>query len=216
MVNDKELQRAVLAALVWMPSVAAAHIGVVAREGVVTLTGHVESFAQKHAAETAARLLKGVKAVAEEIEVRLPFDALREDDDIAGAALERLAWDVSVPREAVKVMVEKGHVSLTGQVEWQYQRAAAEQDVRRLHGVVGVSNQILLKPRGNDQDIGKEITHAMHRTWFFDPDSILVSAAFGCVRLTGSVSSPHERRLAAITAWSAPGVTDVVNDISIA
>jgi osmotically-inducible protein OsmY len=142
MSEDGRLQKAVLTELGWEPSVTAAHIGVAANAGVVTLTGHVASLAEKHTAEVATRRVKGVKAVAEEIEVRLTIDAERDDEEIAAAAIECLKWDVSVPHDAVKVTVEKGWITLTGQVDWHYQRDAAAQDVRRLFGVVGVSNQI--------------------------------------------------------------------------
>ncbi|HEY5106476.1 MAG TPA: BON domain-containing protein [Caulobacteraceae bacterium] len=214
MSRDHELQQAVLEELSWEPSVTAAHIGVAANAGVVTLTGHVESFANKHAAETAALRVKGVKAVAEEIEVHLPFDRKRGDDQIAAAAIDRLAWDVSIPKDAVKVKVENGWVNLTGQVEWHYQHEAAQQDVRRLLGVVGVSNQITIKPRVDVSDIGNDIKSALHRSWF-DPEAVRVSAEAGRVRLTGTVHSPHERYVAAAAAWAAPGVTTVENDIAI-
>ncbi len=122
--SDDQLQQAVLAELSWEPSVTAAHIGVTAKDGVVTLTGHVESFAQKHAAEAAARRVRGVDAVAEEIEVRLPVDTRRSDEDIAAAAIDRLAWDVSIPRDAVQVTVEQGWLTLSGEVDRHYQQQA--------------------------------------------------------------------------------------------
>jgi osmotically-inducible protein OsmY len=215
MTQDEKLQKAVTAQLHYEPSVAAAQIGVTAIDGVVTLTGHVETFAEKHAAATATLLVKGVKAVAEEIEVRLPFDAQREDKDIAAAAISRLSWDVSVPQDKIKVMVEKGWISLTGEVEWFYQKDAAEQDVRRLFGVLGVSNEISIKPRVNESNLSDDIMHAMGRSWFFDPKTINVTADLGRVMLTGKVDSPHDRQIAAATAWAAPGVTNVVNDITI-
>ena len=121
MPNDNRLQQAVLEELNWEPSVTAAHIGVTANAGIVTLTGHVESFAQKHAAEVAVRRVKGVKAVAGEIEVRLPYETKRSDEEIAGAAIGRFEWDVSIPRDTVKVTVDKGWVTLTGEVDWYYQ-----------------------------------------------------------------------------------------------
>ena len=142
MSHDDQLQKAVLAELNWEPSITAAHIGVAAENGTVTLTGHVQSYGQKHAAEMATGRVKGVKAIAEEIEVRLPFEVKRDDADIARAAIERLAWDTGTPRDAVKVKVEKGWVTLTGQVEWHYQMEAAEREVRGLMGVLGVSNQV--------------------------------------------------------------------------
>lgn len=215
MTQDEKLQKAVTAQLHYEPSVAAAKIGVTAIDGVVTLTGHVETFAEKHAAATAVLLVKGVKAVAEEIEVRLPFDAQRDDKDIAAAAISRLSWDVSVPQDKIKVMVEKGWINLTGEVEWFYQKDAAEQDVRRLFGVLGVSNEISIKPRVNESSLSDDIMHAMGRSWFFDPKTINVTADLGRVMLTGKVDSPHDRQVAAATAWAAPGVTDVVNDITI-
>jgi osmotically-inducible protein OsmY len=215
MFNDHQLQQAVLAELSWEPSVDAAHIGVTANAGIVTLTGHVESFAEKHATELAARRVKGVKAVAEKIEVRLPFETKRGDDDIAAAAINRLEWDVSVPHDTVKVTVENGWLTLTGQIDWNYQKEAAEQDVRRLLGVVGVSNQITIKPKVDVSAIRDDIEHALHRSWFFDPRAVTVTAEGGHVRLSGNVHSPHDRQLAAATAWAAPGATDVENDIVI-
>jgi osmotically-inducible protein OsmY len=213
--HDTELQRAVQAELGWEPSVIAAHIGVAAKAGVVTLSGHVETYAGKFAAETAARRVKGVKAVAEEIEVKLPYDAIRSDEDIAAAVVNRLAWDVSVPRDAIKVMVQDGRVTLTGQVDWHYQQDAAEQDVRRLYGVIAVTNLVAIKPRVNVSNLSDDIQHALHRSWYFDRNTIEISAEAGRVRLTGTACSPHERQIAALTAWSAPGVTAVENEITL-
>jgi osmotically-inducible protein OsmY len=215
MSHDSHLQQAVLDELNWEPSVTAAHIGVTANAGVITLTGHVISYAQKHAAETAVRRVKGVKAVAEEIEVRLPYETKRSDEEIAGAAIGRFEWDVSIPRDAIKVTVDQGWVTLTGEVDWHYQKDAASMDVRALFGVTGVSNQITIKPTVNTSNISDDIMHALHRSWFFDPKTINVSADEGEVRLSGTVRSWHERQVAAATAWAAPGVTDVVNDIVI-
>src|ERR1700690_4621847 len=137
MPNDNRLQQAVLDELSWEPSVTAAHIGVAADSGVVTLTGHVESYAQRHAAEAAVRRVKGVKAVAEEIEVRLPYEAKRSDEEIAGAAIRRFEWDVSIPRDTIKVTVAHGWITLTGEVNWHYQKEAASMDVRSLFGATG-------------------------------------------------------------------------------
>lgn len=215
MANDSHLQQAVLAELNWEPGVTASHIGVTANDGVVTLTGHVENLAEKHAAEAASRRVKGVKAVADEIEVRLLPETQRTDDEIAAAAVERLAWDVSIPADAVQVTVEQGWITLTGEVDWHYQRVAAEQDLHRLFGVVGVTNEIAIKSRVHASDISDEIMHALHRSWFFDPRTINVEIRDGTVRLTGTARSAHERQVAAATAWAAPGVTDVVNDIVI-
>ena len=171
----------------------------------------VESLKSQLAAETAAGRVKGVLAVAGELEIQIPFERKWDDSDIAAAIVGRLAWDVSVPRDAVKVRVEKGWVTLTGEVDWHYQREAAEQDVRRLHGIVGVSDQISLKSRVNTANISNDISCALHRSFFPDPDAITVTAEGGRVRLTGNVHSWHARQVAAETAWGAPGAIDVEN-----
>jgi osmotically-inducible protein OsmY len=215
MSQDSQLQQNVLAEFKWEPSVTAGHIGVTAKNGVVTLSGHVDSYAQKFAAETAARRVKGVKGVAEEIEVKLPFETKRSDDDIAAAAIGRLAWNVSVPKDSVIVKVENGWVTLTGQVDWWYQRNAVEQDILPLAGVVGVSNQTTIKPRVDTASLSDDITHALHRSWYFNPDNVRVRAEGGKIVLTGTVQSPHDRQVAAQTAWSAPGATSVENDIAV-
>jgi osmotically-inducible protein OsmY len=215
MSQDSQLQQDVLAEFRWEPSLTAGHIGVTANHGVVTLSGHVNNYAQKHAAETAARRVKGVQAVAEEIEVKLPAETRRSDEDIAMAAIDRLAWNVSVPKDSISVRVEKGWVTLTGQVDWWYQKDAVEQDVRPLHGVIGVSNQTTIKPRVNTSNLSDDITHALHRSWFFNPENVHVRAEGGKVVLSGTVKSPHDRQVAAQTAWSAPGVTNVENDIAV-
>ncbi|WP_207388236.1 BON domain-containing protein [Lichenihabitans psoromatis] len=213
--SDTQLRNSVQAELSWEPSIVAAHIGVAANEGVVTLSGHVATYAEKHAAEMAAGRVKGVKAVAEELEVRLPFDTQRTDEEIATSAIDRLSWDVAVPSDSVKVRVEKGWVTLTGQVEWFYQKEAAKQDLRRLFGVVGVSDQITIKPRVDVGNISDDITHALHRSWFFDRNNVAVTATGGNVMLTGTVASFEDKQVAARTAWGAAGVTSVVNDIAV-
>ena len=215
MSQDSKLQQAVLAELEWEPSVNPAHIGVTANAGVVTLTGHVEDYTQKHAAEAAAGRVKGVKAVAEELEVKLPFDVRRDDEAIAAAAVDRLGWDVSVPRDAVKVRVEHGWVTLSGEVDWWFQGQAAEQAVKHLMGVVGVSNATAIKPSVDTATLSDDITHALHRSWFFDPKTVQVTAERGQVRLTGTVHSQHDRQLAAETAWAAQGATGVQNLITV-
>ena len=215
MSQDSDLQLAVLAELAWQPNVVAAHIGVTAENGVVTLSGHVGSFAQKHAAQDAASRVKGVKAVAEELTVKLSFDTEREDDDIAAAAIDRLSWDVSVPKNTIKVVAEKGWVTLTGEVGWHFQKEAAEHDIRPLMGVVGLSNQITIKPQVNAYDLADTIQHALHRSYFFDAETVKVSAVDGRIRLSGSVRSWQDRQVAAQTAWAAPGAVAVENDIVV-
>lgn len=213
--SDAAVKAAVLEELSWEPSVAAAHIGVTARAGVVTLTGNVRSYAEKHAAERAAQRVKGVKAVAEEVEVRLPFEFRRRDEEIAAAAVGQLAWDAMVPSDLIGVKVEEGVVTLTGEVEWHFQKEAAEGDVRRLVGVTHVNNMLTIKPQVNALTISDDIQHALHRSWFFDPELVQVSARNGKVELTGSVRSLHDRQIAANTAWSARGATWVENKITV-
>ena len=215
MSTDATLKDSVLAELAWEPSVTAAHIGVTARDGVVTLSGHVQRFAEKQGAQSAALRVKGVKAVAEEIEVKLPFDTIRSDDDIARAAIDRLSWDSTLPKDAVKVTVQDGWVTLTGEVGWHFEHDAAAEDVRHLWGVVGVSNQITLKPTVDTHNLASKISGALNRSWF-NPEGIEVTADGGTVTLRGHVKSWSERDLAGSTAWAAPGATDVENYLIIA
>jgi osmotically-inducible protein OsmY len=215
MSHDDELQQAVLAELRWEPSVVAAHIGVQANDGVVTLSGSVETFPQKHAAESAARRVKGVSAIAESMEVRLAPDTGRTDEAIAAAALERLAWDVSVPKDAVAILVENGWVTLSGQVDWRFQQEAAEREVSHLHGVRGLSNQTTIKQKTGDADVSAGILQALHRSWLFDNTDISVSAEQGVACLTGHVRSAQDREEAGDIAWAAPQVTFVENNIEV-
>jgi osmotically-inducible protein OsmY len=213
---DNELKSAVLAELKWEPSVEASHIGVTTKDGVVTLMGHVASYAEKQAAEAAASRVKGVKAIAEEIEVRLPSTVKHGDEEIAIAVINRLAWNSSVPKNAVMVKVEKGWVTFTGTVEWNYQKLAAANDIRWLSGVVGISNDITIKPRVDAGNISNDIKHALHRSWFYDePQTVFVSAVGGAVKLTGTLGNWWDRETAGATAWAAPGTTSVENDIRV-
>lgn len=216
MSDDRNLQEAVLEELRWEPRLEAAHIGVIVHDDVVTLTGHVETFAEKHAAEVAAHRVRHVRAVANDLEVSLPAADERTDEDIAAAAVERLAWDVTIPEDSIHLTVEDGWITLGGQVDWHYQRENAEQALQRLYGVTGISNQISIKKHVEPAHISDEIMHALHRSWFFDPKTIDVRVDEGTVFLTGTVHTPHDRQVAASTAWAAPGVTDVRNDILIA
>ena len=216
MSQDDQLQKAVLAELSWEPSIIAAHIGVTADHGTVTLTGHVSSYGQKHAAEMATGRVKGVKAIAEEIEVRLPFEVKRDDADIATAAANRLAWDTGTPRDAVKIKVEAGWVTLTGQVDWHFQKEAAQREIRNLMGVLGVTNQITIKSHVDTAHLQDDIQRALHRSVFFQPEHVHVTAQDGRVKLTGTVNSWRERQTAASTAWAARGATSVENDLIVA
>jgi osmotically-inducible protein OsmY len=216
MPNDSHLQAAVLAELRWEPAVQAGHIGVAARAGIVTLTGHVETLAAKHAAEQAALRVRGVLAVAGELVIRLSPETERSDEAIAAASVERLAWNSAIPKDAVQVTVEQGWVTLTGDVPWHFQKAAAEGDVRCLLGVTGVTNNVAIAPPLEAESVSDDIMHALHRSWFFDPKTINVAVDDGTVRLTGSVQNSHDSQLAAATAWAAPGVIDVINELTIA
>ena len=214
MCSSDLLQMSVTEELSWEPSIQAAHIGVAANNGVVTLSGHVDTYMEKSAAENAARRVEGVKAVAEEIEVKLAIGVKRTDEEIAAAALNRLEWDVEVPNDVIRIKVENGWVTLTGEVDWHFQKEAAQRDVHALLGVVGVSNQVTIKSRVNEKNISDSIRHALHRSWF-DPKTITVTAQGGKVHLTGTAHSWVDRQLAGATAWAAPGATAVQNDITV-
>jgi len=213
--TDHKPKTDILAELAWEPSVSADHIGVTTKDGVVTLTGHVNTYWQKQAAETAVGRVQGVKALAEEIKIRLPIHVKRSDDEIAAAALSRLSWDISIPKDAVKVKVEKGYVTLTGQVDRHYQLESADSVIRSLGGVTGISNLISIKVRPDSTTISDDIRHALSRSWFFDDNNIMVSADGGKIHLTGTVDSWTDRQTAASTAWAAPGTTSVENDIHV-
>lgn len=214
MSNDAQLKQAVLDELKWEPSVNAAHIGVTAEGGVISLMGHVESYGEKLAAETAAGRVRGVKGIAEEIEVKLPFSVERGDDDIASAALSRLAWDASIPKDAIKVKVEKGWVTLTGQADWNFQKDAAAREIRSLMGVRGVSNHVSIKARADTADISDTIMSALNRSWY-SFEKVKVTATGGKVQLSGTVHAWADRQMAASAAWSAPGTISVENNIAV-
>lgn len=214
-ITDTMLKSTVVAGLEWDPRIKAAHIGVIASSGVVTLSGHVETYAEKHLAEAVVSHLAGVKAIAQEIEVRLTEVGRVADDDIASAALARFANDVSVLPDAIRIKVEKGVVTLTGQVEWEYQRAAAAWDIRGMSGIVEIFNEITVKPNVNIANITAEIMQALDRSPFFAPQIIDVSADGGSIHLIGKVRSWNDRRVAEQATWAAPGVTAVRNEITV-
>jgi osmotically-inducible protein OsmY len=213
--KDAQLQSAVMDELRWEPSINAADIGVAAKEGVVTLTGFVRSYPEKQSAERAAKRVAGVKAVAEEIEIRLAGIHERTDSDIAKSAIAALAWNVIVPRDSVKVMVERGWVTLEGEVGWQYQKMAAEDSVRNLPGVKGVSNLVQIKATVDTAHLKANIEQALVRNAQFDARQISVEAVAGKVVLRGQVRSWAEKEEAEHVAWSAPGVTKVENAVTV-
>lgn len=213
--SDVNLQEQVLEELDWEPSVNAAEIGVTVKDGIVTLSGYVKSYADKRAAEEAVQRVSGVKAVAEEIEVRLPGLSKRVDADIAKAAVDAIRWHVYLPEDKLKVKVEDGIVTLDGNVEWQFQKEKAVDAVRHLTGVRGVVNLIKVHPRITSGDIRSRIRKSMERTAMEDSESVTVSVYGSEVVLSGDVRTWKEREDAVRSAWSAPGVTKVVNNIKI-
>ncbi|ROT26810.1 BON domain-containing protein [Micromonospora sp. HM5-17] len=215
--SDEEIQRDVLAELAWEPRVQPNEIGVIVREGVVTLRGWVDSYAKKWSAERAAHRVSRVRAVANDIEVRLPGAAQRPDPELAAAALRALEWDAFVPVENLDVTVADAWVVLRGEVEWEYQRRAAEQAVRRLSGIRGVTNGISVRPREAPapEEISERLQHALVRSVETDAERIGIQIRAGVVVLSGTVRSWLEREEAERVAWSAPGVTAVDNHITV-
>jgi osmotically-inducible protein OsmY len=213
--SDRSLKQAVEDELEWEPSIDAEHIGVTAEDGVITLSGHVSTYAEKLAAENTARRVKGVRAIAQEIEIRFPNDKKISDDQIAKRALDIIAWDSTIPDGKVLVMVQNGFVTLTGEVDWFYQRDSAENSIRRLSGVKGIFNNIKIKSRAQASDIKQRIETALKRNAELEAGTIRVSVLNGRVTLDGKVKAWYERDLAERTAWSAPGVVSVEDHINI-
>ncbi len=204
--TDIGLRQNVLDALEFEPSIDASLIGVAVDNGVVTLTGHVGSYAEKLAAERAVQRVKGVRAIAQEIEVRFPEDKKTTDDEIAKRALNIIAWDAMVPEGLLKIKVQNGWITLSGDVEWNYQKTAAEESVRRLSGVKGVSNMITVRPRLDASNIKHRIEGALKRSAEIEATGIRIDVSGSKVTLQGKVHSWHERSLAESAAWAVPGV----------
>ena len=216
METDAQLQQDIMNELKWDPSVKAA-IRVDVKDGVVTLSGDVDSYSKRSAAVRAAARVFGVKAVAEEIQVRLPGSLKRPDESIARAASNALEWDVRVPHDRVKAQVQNGLVTLSGEVDWWYQKNAAETAVRNLVGVVSVSNGIAIKPESKqlDEDVKDNIESAFQRNAVLDARRITIETRGGKVILRGSVHSWLEREQVQWAAWAAPGVSEVESYITI-
>ena len=216
MKKDTQLQSDVLAELKWDPSFNAAEIGVEVSNGVVTLSGHVDKYAEKWAAERAAQKVTGVKALAIELDVTLPGASNRSDADIARTAENVLEWTTNWPKDHVKVMVEKGWVTLSGELDYEYQRQLASSSVRHLMGVTGVSNQLTIKSILTSSTVKSDIEAALKRRALTDAQEIMITVNGGEVTLTGVVHSWSERDMVSDSVWNTPGVTDVNDNISVA
>ena len=215
MKTDSQLQSDVMDELVWDPSIDHAHIGVTAKGGVVTLSGFVSNYAQKMTAEHAAERVYGVQGIAEELKVRFLFDPKTSDEEIARRILDMFAWDVTIPNDKVMVKVEKGYVTLTGTLDWNYQKEAARKAAGRISGVLGVNNLIKISNAVAVGDVRERIMAAFKRSATADASALSVTADGSTVKLSGNVHGRHERQVAERTAWAAPGVFFVEDNIVV-
>jgi osmotically-inducible protein OsmY len=213
--TDAEIERDVKEELRWDPDLDASDIAVSVKNGVVTLTGFAKSFTDKLEAEAAAKRVAGVVGVANDIQVSLPTSDERPDPEIARDAVAAIKSQLPISAEKIKVIVKNGWVTLEGEAEWQYQRTTAESAVRRIKGVKGIINSILLKPRAQPSEIKRKIQEAFKRSAEIDANRINVEADGSVVVLKGTVRSWVEREEAERAAWSAPGVTSVVDQITV-
>jgi osmotically-inducible protein OsmY len=210
-----ELQKDVAAELKWEPRLREEEIGVTVRDGVVTLTGFVPDYSQRRVAAKAAERVAGVRAVAQDLVVKMLEAHQRSDTELAHQIVNALAWDIEVPNEKIKAKVDNGWVTLDGEVDWQYQRNAAERTVRYLTGIKGVNNLIVIKPHASPYDVAQHIKAALHRSAEADARKIQVTASDGTVTLTGTVRSWPERTEVERAAWSANGVTAVDDRLAV-
>ena len=215
MKTDSQLQRDVMDELVWDPSIDHAHIGVAAKGGVVTLSGFVSNYAQKMTAEHAAERVHGVQGIAEELKVRFPFDPKTSDAEIARRVLDVFAWDVTIPTNKLTVKVEKGYVTLHGALNWNYQKDAARKAAGKITGVTGVNNQITLSNAAVANDVRERIMAAFKRSATADASALTVTADGSSIKLSGKVHGRHERQVAERTAWAAPGVFFVEDNLVV-
>ena len=216
MKTNADLQKDVQEAINWEPLLNAAEIGVIAKEGIITLTGSVDSYWKKTQAEEAAKNVAGVKAVVEKIEIRFANNSFKRDDsEIATEVVNAFKWDIEVPNDKVKVKVEKGWVTLEGELEWNFQKEAAKKAVINLSGVAGVTNIITIKADTQDEVEKKDIERALERNWSLSDREIGVKVSGTKVTLTGTVDSWYQKSEAARIAWKAPGVWSVENDLVV-
>lgn len=215
MKTDAQLRADIQAELEWDPAITSTDVGVIVDHGVVTLTGHLGSCAEKLAVERAAQRVGGVKALAVETSVKLAAGLERTDADIAQAVARALEWNVRVPRDAVRPMVERGWVTLAGEVEWDYQRRAAESAVRNLLGVTGVTNLMTINPQVCSADVERQVQDALIRVFHDRPRQVAVDVNGSQVVLRGKVHSWAELDAVRSAAWSAPGVVSVINELAV-
>ena len=215
MKTDSQLQKDVMAELAWEPSIHATQIGVEVKDGVVTLDGTVATYTEKWNAELAAQRVAGVKALAIELKVKLIESGVRTDSDIATSARNVLQWTSAVQSDAVKISVEKGWITLTGQVDWKFQKEAAADAVRFLSGVVGVNDLITIGPSLKAAVVKADIEAAIKRAATEDGKRISVGVSGGDVTLSGTIHSWAERDLATQSAWNSPGVSKVIDNLTL-
>lgn len=213
--KDGALRQDILDELEFEPSIDANHIGVAVDGGIVTLSGHVPSYSQKQAVERAVARVKGVRGIAEEIEVRYPGSHGTSDDEIAKRAINTLKWSTMVPDDKVQVKVQEGWVTLTGKLDWNYQKTGAADAVHGLKGVTGISNEIELRPRVSAGDVKKRIEDALRRSAHVEANAIQIDVAGNKVTLKGHVKAWSERKLVEQAAWATPGVTMVSDQLTI-
>ena len=214
--TDSNIQREITQELQWEPSLRGDDIAVGVRDGVVTLGGFVDSWSEKGRAERVAARIKGVKAIANELEVKLPGPVVRTDAEIAHAAIRALEWDIAVPHDRIRPTVEKGWITLEGQVESHAQKEAAERAIQHLIGVRGVFNRITLAVQPTPRDVKKRIKDALHRAVDFDADRVAIEVTGHKATLTGTVRSYAEFKDAERAARNAPGITEVDNRLTVA
>ena len=215
MISDAVLKQDVEEELAWHPEIDSDHIGITADNGIVTLKGYVPTYVQKHAAEAAVKRVAGVRGVVESLQVYLAGSNPTEDEELAKRAINSLDWDALVPRECVKVTVEGGWVSLSGEVSRQYQKTAAENAVRKLRGVVGIINNVTIKHQPQLADVKQRIENALKRSAGLNSKQIRIAVANGRVSLEGTVDSWSAREQAGAAAWAAPGVIEVRDNLRV-